>query len=479
MNTLNPTHDATARSWVPSANGHADFPIQNLPYAVFCERDRPVYWRAGVAIGDQVLDLAALHAAKLHGRPLLTGLSATALAAAAPPRQKTVSPLADAAPGGDSAPSQTPFSLNAFMAAGPDAWHALRLALFALLKSNASPDMQTSVRSCLVPQANAIYRVPADVRNYTDFYTSIHHARNVGRIARPDDPLTANFQWIPTAYHGRASSVVVSGTPFRRPMGQSMPPPAGGVSSSSPGAKAPVYGPCARMDFELELGLFIGTGNALGEPIPLAQAEAHMFGVCLLNDWSARDIQFWEMAPLGPFLGKNFCTSVSPWIVTMEALAPFRLPFTRPADEPQPLAYLEGEANRAQGVLDIQLDVLLESSQMRTKGEAASTLTRTSFRHQYWTFAQMVTQHTMGGCNLQTGDLLGSGTISGPTPEEAGAIIELTKGGKEPITLSNGEQRAFLQDGDAVTLRGWCQKDGFARIGFGENRGEVLPALGA
>ena len=469
MNTLNPTHDIAARSWVPSANGHEDFPIQNLPYAVFCERDKPAAWRAGVAIGDQVLDLTALHAAKLHGRPLLTGLSASALAAAVPPRQKASNLLADASPAGDSTSSPNPFSLNAFMAAGPDAWHALRLALFALLKSNASPDMQTSVRSCLVPQASAVYRVPADVRNYTDFYTSIHHARNVGRIARPDDPLTANFQWIPIAYHGRASSVVISGTPFRRPMGQSMPPP----------AKAPVYGPCARMDFELELGLFIGTGNALGEPIALDQAEAHMFGVCLLNDWSARDIQFWEMAPLGPFLGKNFCTSISPWIVTMEALIPFRLPFTRPADEPQPLAYLDGAANRAQGVLDIQLDVTLESLQMRSKGQPASTLTQTSFRHQYWTFAQMVTQHTMGGCNLQTGDLLGSGTISGPTPEQAGAIIELTKGGKEPITLNNGEQRAFLHDGDAVILRGWCQKDGFARIGFGDNRGEVLPAAGA
>ena len=479
MNRLNPTHDPAAQSWVPSAISHPDFPIQNLPYAVFCERDKPAAWRAGVAIGDHVLDLAALHSARLHDRPLLTGLAATALASAVPARQKAISPLADDAHNDDPAPAQNAFCLNAFMAKGPEAWHALRLALFALLKSNASPDLQAVLQSCLVPQSSAQYRVPAQVANYTDFYTSIHHARNVGRIARPDDPLTANFQWLPIAYHGRASSVVVSGTPFRRPMGQSMPPPVGGVSSSSVGVKAPVYGPCARMDFELELGLFIGTGNALGEPIPLAEAEAHMFGVCLLNDWSARDIQFWEMAPLGPFLGKNFCTSISPWIVTMEALAPFRLPFTRPADEPQPLAYLDGDANRAQGTLDIQLDVLLESRQMRAQGLAPSTLTKTSFRHQYWTFAQMVTQHTLGGCNLQSGDLLGSGTISGPTPEQAGAIIELTQGGKEPITLNNGEQRAFLQDGDAVTLRGWCQKDGFARIGFGENRGEILPAVGA
>ncbi len=439
----NYTHEIKARSWLASANAAGcNFPIQNLPLAMFAEKDKYPRWRAGVAIGDQVLDLAAL-----HNKKLLTGLAAAALETAA-------------------VPSQQVMGLNAFMATGPEVWQALRHGLFALLSSDTTPDTQATVQTCLVPQANAVYRVPAQVHNYTDFYTSIHHARNVGRIARPDDPLTANFQWIPIAYHGRASSVVVSGTPFKRPMGQSMPP----------GAKTPVYGPCARMDFELELGLFIGTGNAMGEPIALAEAEAHMFGVCLLNDWSARDIQFWEMAPLGPFLGKNFCTSISPWIVTMEALAPYRLPFTRPADEPQPLAYLDGEANRAQGTLDIQLDVLLESAQMRAQGQAPSTLTKTSFRHQYWTFAQMVTQHTMGGCNLQSGDLLGSGTISGPTPDQAGAIIELTKGGKEPITLANGEQRAFLQDGDAVTLRGWCERDGFARIGFGENRGEILPA---
>ncbi len=265
MTQLNPTHDTAAHSWVASANGHPSFPIQNLPYSVFAQRGKPADWHAGVAIGDQVLDLAALLSATLHGRPLLTGHAAAALETLAPASHKETSPQA--------------FSLNAFMASGPEAWHALRLALFALLKTNASPDVQAVLQTCLVPQANAVYRVPAQVANYTDFYTSIHHARNVGRIARPDDPLTANFQWLPIAYHGRASSVVVSGTPFRRPMGQSM----------APGAKSPIYGPCARMDFELELGLFIGTGNAMGEPIPLAKAEDHMFGVCLLNDWSARD----------------------------------------------------------------------------------------------------------------------------------------------------------------------------------------------
>ena len=437
MNTLNHTHDPAARSWLASANRHADFPIQNLPLAVFSERGKYPNPRGGVAIGDQVLDLDAL-----QGRKLLKGPAAAALEVAAMR------------------------SLNAFMMTGPESWQVLRHAVFALLASDADAATREAVQACLIPQLDVVYSLPAQIFNYTDFYTSIHHARNVGRIARPDDPLTANFQWIPIAYHGRASSVVVSGTPFRRPMGQSM----------TPGAKAPVYGPCARLDYELELGVFVGPGNAQGAPIPLAQAEDHIFGMCLLNDWSARDIQFWEMAPLGPFLGKNFCTSISPWIVTMEALAPFRLPFTRPADEPQPLAYLDDAANRAQGVLDIQLEVAIETAAQRAQGKTPSRVSGTSFRHQYWTVAQMVTQHTMGGCNLQSGDLLGTGTISGPTPAEAGAIIEQTRGGREPITLEGGETRAFLQDGDAVILRGWCEKPGAARIGFGECRGEVLPA---
>jgi fumarylacetoacetase len=444
--TLNHTHDPAARSWVASANGHADFPIQNMPYAVFAETDGHPRWRGGVAIGDQVLDLPALHAAKL-----LTGAAAAALEAA-------------------SLSAQTA-SLNALMATGPEIWQALRHALFALLRDDAPAATQATVQKCLVPQAGARYRVPSQVANYTDFYTSIHHARNVGRIARPDaDPLTANFQWLPIAYHGRASSVVISGTPFHRPMGQAMPP----------GAKAPLYGPCARLDFELEMGFYIGHGNAMGQPVPLAQAEDQIFGMCLLNDWSARDHQFWEMAPLGPFLGKNFCTSVSPWIVTLEALAPFRVPAVeRPAPEPQPLAYLDSADNRSQGGVDVQLTVGIESTQHRAQGLAASEISRTSFRHQYWTVAQMVTQHTVGGCNLQSGDLLGTGTISGPTPDQAGAIVELSQGGKVQVPLkATGELRTFLQDGDVVVLRGWCEKPGAARIGFGECRGEVLPAVG-
>ena len=438
MTTLNHTHNPEARSWLAAANGHADFPPQNLPLAEFRRSGSGEAFRGGIAIGDQVIDLVAL-----SRTDALSGAAQQACCAAA----------RDA--------------LNDFMALGPAAWQALRHGVFALLERRASAAQQLALGQCLVPMASVEYGLPTRIGDYTDFYTSIHHARNVGRIARPDDPLTSNFQWIPIAYHGRASSVVVSGTDFHRPMGQSM----------APGAKAPVYGPCARLDYELELGIFIGTGNARGSTIPLAQAEQHIFGMCLLNDWSARDIQFWEMAPLGPFLGKNFCTSISPWIVSMEALAPFRLPFERPTDEPQPLAYLDAPGNRAQGVLDIRLDVLIETGKGRTAGRAGTRVSSTSFRHQYWTVAQMVTQHAMGGCNLQSGDLLGTGTISGPTPLEAGAIIEQTKAGKEPITLDGGEQRAFLLDGDAVILRGWCEKPGAARIGFGECRGMVLPAL--
>lgn len=440
--TLNHTHDPATRSWVASANGHADFPLQNLPFAVFRRARSAEPLRGGVAIGDQVLDLEALRA-----QGLLTGDAAAALVHAAKR------------------------SLNDLMAQGPAAWQALRHALFALLRADAPANTQAAVQPCLVAQASVEYALPVHVANYTDFYTSIHHARNVGRVMRPDDPLTPNFQWLPIAYHGRASSVVISGTPFRRPMGQAMPP----------GQQAPVYGACARLDFELEMALYVGPGNALGTPVPLAHAEEHLFGMGLLNDWSARDHQFWEMAPLGPFLGKNFCTSLSPWVVTMEALAPFRVAaIERPAPEPQPLPYLDTPANRTRGGVDVQLSVGIESEAHRAQGLAASQVTRTSFRHQYWTPAQMLTQHTVGGCNLLPGDVLGTGTISGPTPSEAGAMVELSRGGTQLLTLAaTGEQRAFLHDGDAVVLRGWCEAPGAARIGFGECRGTVLPAVGA
>jgi len=435
------THDPGARSWLASANAPGtDFPIQNLPFGVF----RPAAGaaaRGGVAIGDAIVDLAAL-----SGAGVLDGVAAQGAAACAQP------------------------VLNDFMAMGPPAWRALRHALFALLRADAGSAGADALRACLVPQSGAELLLPTRIGDYTDFYTSIHHARNVGRVIRPDNPLTPNFQWLPIAYHGRASSVVVSGGGFHRPMGQARPP----------GSVAPVYGPCARLDYELEMGFYVGPGNPQGRRIPLADAEQHIFGMCLLNDWSARDHQFWEMDPLGPFLGKNFCTTVSPWVVTMDALAPFRVPFERPADEPQPLPYLDEPGNRARGGVDVRLEVRLETAEHRQRGLAPDRLSATSLRHQYWTPAQMLAQHTVGGCNLQSGDLLGTGTISGPTEEEAGAIVELSRGGTRQVALpATGETRTFLQDHDTVILRGWCEKAGAARIGFGESRGTVWPATDA
>ena len=435
------THDPQATSWVASAQAAGgDFPIQNLPFGIFAlagSAERP---RGGVAIGDQVLDLAHLAAARV-----LEGPAQAACEVAAGP------------------------TLNAFMALGQPAWRALRHGLFRLLQADAPAALRDAVAACLVPQAGVAMKLPVEVRNYTDFYTSVHHAMNMGNLVRPDDPLTANFKWLPIAYHGRASSVVVSGTDFHRPMGQARPP----------GAAAPVYGPCARLDFELELGFFVGRGTRLGQPLKLSEARERLFGLCLLNDWSARDHQFWEMDPLGPFLGKNFCTSISPWVVTMEALAPYRLPFERPATDPAPLPYLDDPQERADGRLDIQLEVRLQSATARERGLPGDRITATSFRHQYWTVAQMLAQHTVNGCNLTPGDLMGTGTISGPTAGEAGAIVELSRGGALPVPLpATGEERRFLQDGDAVILRGWCERPGAARIGFGSCQGTVLPALG-
>lgn len=437
---LNHTHNPSATSWVASANtGTTDFPIQNLPFAVFRRQGPQAAFRGGVAIGDQVVDLDALARSGVF-----QGAVAQALSAAAQPQ------------------------LNGLLALGPGAWSGLRHALFDALIAGAAGPATDAVRQALVPQNAVAYSLPTRIGDYTDFYTSIHHARNVGRVIRPDDPLTPNFQWLPIAYHGRASSVVVGGTPFHRPMGQ----------ARAPGAAAPVYGPCKRLDYELEMGFYIGPGNPQGQPIPMEQAEQHIFGMCLLNDWSARDHQFWEMDPLGPFLGKNFCTSVSPWVVTLEALAPFRVPFAHPADEPQPLPYLDSPGNRTRGGVDVQLEVVLQSRAHRAQGLPGDRLSATSFRHQYWTIAQMVAQHTVGGCNLQPGDLLGTGTISGPTPAEAGAMVELSVGGTRPIPLpATGETRTFLEDGDTVVLRGWCEAPGAKRIGFGVCQGEVLPTV--
>lgn len=440
--SLDHTHDAGIKSWLASANEpDCDFPLQNLPYAIFRRKGHAEEFRAGIALGDHVIDLTAL----LRER-CLSGLAMHAAEAC------------------------TQASLNAFFAMGPDAWRALRHAVFGLFEAPAGhmlakQDSDVLLR-CLVPQAQVEYGVPARIGDYTDFYTSIDHARNIVKLLRPDPVLSPNFQWMPVAYHGRVSSIGVSGQQVRRPLGQRL----------AAGHNVPEVSACTRLDYELELGIFIGVGNAQGEPIPVTRAEQHVFGLCLLNDWSARDIQMWESTPLGPFLAKNFATTISPWIVTMDALAPFRHAWERAADEPQPLPYLDAPANRSEGGIDIQLEVWLESERQRTAHASATRLSHTSFRHQYWTVAQMVAHHTVGGCNLQSGDLLGSGTISGPTTTEAGALIELTAAGKTPVALGNGEARSFLEDGDAVVMKGWCERPGFARIGFGENRGEILPA---
>ena len=431
------THDAAARSWVGSANvAKSDFPLQNLPLAVFRRAGSDEDWRGGVAIGDQIVDLAAM---LRQGR--LEGLFREAVLAASGKE------------------------LNALMAMGQPAWRALRHGLFALLGEGSAA--QQWLQGCLVAQSDAAFHLPARIGDYTDFYTSIHHARTISRLFNPDGDLPPNFQWVPTAYHGRVSSIGVSGQQVRRPNGQRL----------LPGRTTPDYGPCTRLDYELELGVFIGPGNPQGECIPLAEADAHVFGLCLLNDWSARDIQMWEMTPLGPFHSKNFATTISPWIVTLDALAPYRQPWTRPEGDPQPLAYLEAPSNRAAGSLDIRLEVLIETARMRQAGSPAQSLSTTTFAHHYWSLAQMIAHHAAGGCNLMPGDLLGTGTVSGPTQGEAGAMIELTLAGRQPVHLETGETRSFLEDGDAVVFKGWCENDGFARIGFGSNVGRVRPAL--
>ncbi len=436
MIELNATHDPALTSWVASANGGAtDFPIQNLPFAVFRRRGSQEGWRGGVAIGEQIVDMAAAVAAGVFAGDAL----APARAAAEP-------------------------TLNVLMKMGPKPLSSLRKALSQALQTGAAE--QALLQECLVPQSQAEYGLPCQIGDYTDFYTSVHHATNIGRLFRPDNPLMPNYQWVPIGYHGRASSVIVSGQDFHRPRGQ----------VRAPDADAPVVKPSARMDIELELAVFIGQGNALGDPIGIDAAEEHIFGLALFNDWSARDIQPWEYQPLGPFLSKNFASSVSPWVVTLEALAPYRAPFTRPAADPQPLPYLASAAHSASGGFDIQLEALIETPKMRQTRSAPARLALTNYRHAYWSAAQMVAHHTVNGCNLQAGDLLGTGTLSGPTLDAACALIELTSGGKNPIRLPNGEQRTWVEDGDTISLRGWCEKPGAARIGFGECVGTVLPA---
>ncbi|MEJ5125446.1 fumarylacetoacetase [Comamonas sp. MYb21] len=436
MTLLNETHDPALQSWVPSAQAAgSDFPLQNLPFASFRRKGSQQAWRGGVAIGDQIVDLQALAASG--------SLSGDAQRAA-------------------EAGAQT--SLNALMALGPQAWSALRLALSRGLRVGAAEQAQW--QGFLVPQAQAEYNLPARIGDYTDFYTSIHHATNIGKQFRPDNPLLPNYQWVPIGYHGRSSSIVVSGTPFKRPVGQ----------TKAPDAAVPTVKASARMDIELEMGIFVGQSNALGEPVSIGEAEDHVFGLCLLNDWSARDIQPWEYQPLGPFLSKNFASTLSPWVVTLEALAPYRVAFARPDGDPQPLPYMDSAHNRDAGAFDIALAVDLQTAKMRAAGQPAVQITQSNYRHAYWTVAQLVAHHTVNGCNLQPGDLLGTGTLSGPSLDQAAALIELTVGGKQPLTLPNGETRTWLEDGDAVVLRGWCERPGAARIGFGPCEGQMLPA---
>jgi len=415
------THDPARVSWVESANDPAsDFPIQNLPFGRF-RRAAAEPWRIGVAIGEQVLDLAAAGLVD-HG------------------------------------------DMNRLMAAGPAVRRALRSALSLGLRHGSHE--RSRFAEALVAQAEVELGVPCSIGDYTDFYTGIHHATTVGTLFRPDNPLLPNYKWVPIGYHGRGSSIVASGVDFRRPQGQ----------LKAADADAPVLAPSARLDYELELGVYIGTGNALGEPIAVGEAEAHVFGLGLLNDWSARDVQAWEYQPLGPFLSKSFATTVSPWIVTLDALAPFRAPFERPAGDPAPLPYLDAPSVREQGMFDIVLEVSLQTPAMRDAGRAPERVSVSNFRDAYWAVAQLVAHHTVNGCNLGAGDLLGSGTLSGPAPEQGGSLLELTRGGQQPLALGNGEHRRFLEDGDTVILKAWCERLGARRIGFGECRATVMPA---
>ena len=436
MIKTNETHDPALRSWVASANdGKTDFPIQNLPFAVFRRVGGGEPWRGGVAIGDQIVDMAAAVAAGVFTGEALRPAQAAAES-----------------------------TLNHLMGLGPKPASALRKALSKALQTGST--QENVLKPCLVPQADAEYALPCRIGDYTDFYVSVYHATNIGKQFRPDNPLMPNYKWVPIGYHGRASSVRVSGQAFHRPRGQVKPPD----------ADAPVLKASSRMDIELELGVLIGQPNALGEPVGMNDAESHIFGLVLFNDWSARDIQPWEYQPLGPFLSKNFASTVSPWVVTLEALAPFRAPFSRPAGDPQPLPYLASSGNSAAGGFDIQLEALIETPKLRDAKAAPARITLTNYRHAYWSAAQMVAHHTVNGCNLQPGDLLGTGTLSGPTLDQACALIEITQGGKNPIKLPNGETRTWLEDGDTITLRGWCERPGAARIGFGECVGTVLPA---
>ncbi|HEX7781255.1 MAG TPA: fumarylacetoacetase [Sphingobium sp.] len=424
------THDPARKSWVTSAQAHSDFPIQNLPFGVFSLQGDER--RIGVAIGDMVLDL---HACRSRGLLPSTG--------------------------GDACLDD---SLNRLMALSPAERSDLRRAISRLLSDSSFADQ---LSRDLHPAADCRMHLPARIGDYSDFYVGIHHANNVGRQFRPDNPLLPNYKYVPIGYHGRASSIRPSGIPVVRPHGQRKPPE----------ADAPTFGPSARLDYELELGVWIGTGNALGDPIPVHSAADHIAGFCLLNDWSARDFQAWEYQPLGPFLAKNFHSTISAWVVTAEAMAPFRIPQPeRPEGDPRPLAYLADAEDQAHGALAVTLEVFLSSAAMRDRGMAPHRLSAGPASNMYWTVQQIVAHHASNGCNLQPGDLLGTGTISAPTRDGFGSMLELSGGGRDPLTLPSGELRAFLEDGDEVILRATASAEGRVSIGFGECRAIISSA---
>jgi fumarylacetoacetase len=422
------THDAARTSWVPGATGHATFPVQNLPYGIFSPAGCAP--RAGVAIGDHIFDLRA----------------ATALL----PKDAT------AALGGT--------TLNALMALSAKDRLALRHRLSGLL---SDPARRNTLTPMLHRASECVLHLPAAIGDYTDFYVGIHHANNIGRQFRPDNPLLPNYKYVPIGYHGRASSIRPSGIPVVRPNGQ----------RKAPDVDAPEFGPARRLDYELELGVWIGCGNTLGEPIPIRAAADHVAGYCLLNDWSARDLQAWEYQPLGPFLAKNFQSTISPWIVTSEAMAPYRIAQPpRPEGDPAPLPYLNDPADQDHGALAVTLEAFLLTARMRAEGMNPHRLSRGPASNMYWTIAQMVTHHASGGCDLRPGDLLGTGTISSPDPDGMGSLMEITEGGKPALVLPTGETRGFLEDGDEIIMSATAQAEGFVPIGFGTCRAIVLPA---
>lgn len=437
MSELDVTHDPGRRSWVAEANeADSPFPVQNLPYASFRRRGTDESFRVGVAIGDRILDLAA--------------------AMSAVTRQEDDMRLPACLAEED---------LGAFMALGREQWRQARRQISSWLEQGSS--VAPVLSACLVEQAQAEYALPARIPDYTDFYASIDHATNIGKLFRPDSPLMPNYTWLPVAYHGRSSSIIVSGETVRRPHGQLRPTP------DAP----PFLASSRRLDYELEVGMFLGNGNPRGRPIDIDGAEDHLFGLCLVNDWSARDIQAFEYQPLGPFLGKNFATTVSPWVVTIDALEPFRIAWDRRDEDRQVLGYLDTNNPRANRAVDMELEVLVQSGNMRAANREPVRIGASNFRHAYWTPAQMITHHAVNGCNLRPGDLLASGTMSGPGSDQTGALIEATQGGKNPVSLGDGETRAFLEDGDTVILRARCARDGYRSIGFGECRGTIEPAI--